>query len=323
MANLLEVLSKLNAGEQVWIQLVIQPQPPGWGEEAKKVVAAIQGKEYKSPNKGGVSGLWTKPIEEAASWTGGLMNEVIGANPFVVPGGESKAEEDQWKMFKISPGERDVLIRVERKLSKQAFKVKFRMIYLGKKQVFAKGRGVTGITGSLQQFNTADANAFKPGAYTKTAGPDYFFVNHRIAQRQMRMMRWYSNRTAWYGETNASSKLTLLNPEELATVWHFPVLTVKATEVGKIESKKAAPPTRLPYEQRAAPVKKVEERRPAYVAPVRPPAPSMAAPAEVSMPPLVATASPPATPVAPSGSSIGSGEMASKKGAPPSNLPLA
>jgi len=325
MANLLEVLSKLNAGEQVWIQLVIQPQPPGWGEEGKKVVATIQGKEYKSPNKGWGNVL-ANPAGEVASWTGGLMSEVIGANPFAMTSTAEKKEEDQWKMFKISPGERDVLVRVERKLSKQALKVKFRMVYLGKKDVFAKGRGVTGVTGSLQQFNTADANAFKPGAYTKTAGPDYFFVNHRVAVRQMRMMRWYSKRTAWYGETNTSSKLTLLNPEELATIWHFPVLTVKATEVEKIESKKAAPPTRLPYQARVAPVKKEAERRPPHVSPIRPLepgiAPAVAAPVEVPLPQPVATVGPSVIPVAPSGPSISSGEAINKKGAPPSNLPF-
>ncbi len=334
MANLLEVLSSLNPGEQVWIQLVIQPQPPGWGEEAKKIVTVIQGKDYKPPEKFDASKIVSAPLGGAAAFGGGLLNEAFGINPFG-SSEEAKKEEDQWKMFKISPGERDVLVRVERKLSKQAFKVKFRMVYIGKKEIFSKGRGVTGVTGSIQQFNTADANAFKPGKYTKTAA-DYFFVNYRIAEKQNRILRWFCNRTSWYGETNATSQLTLLNPEELATIWHFPVMTVKASQVEMIGSKKAAPPTRLPYHERVAPMSKKEEKRgPTRVAPISPLAPGQVQPSQpISRPKASALPAPEAPlepvvpvvePIAPHGPSAFpvAGDAPLKKGAPPPNLPFA
>ncbi|MFA5020873.1 MAG: hypothetical protein WC517_02310 [Patescibacteria group bacterium] len=328
MANLLEVMSKLNPGEQAWLQIVIQPQPPGWGEEAKKIVATSQGKDYKAPEKFDPTKIISGPMGGVAAIGGGLMNEAFGINPFG-SGEDKKKEEDQWKMFKISPGERDVLIRVERKLSKQAFKVKFRLVYLGRKDVFAKGRGVTGIVGSIQQFNTADANAFKPGGLTKTSA-DYFFVDRRIAERQNRILRWYCNRSAWYGESNNSSKLTLLNPEELATMWHFPVMTVKASQLEKIGSKRAAPPTRLPYHERAAPAAKKESHRqgPTRVAPLAPLAPGQTAPASPIAPverPSAAADYPPVAPVAPHAPSAMpiSSDSALKKAAPPSNLPFA
>lgn len=277
MGNILEILAKIGAGEQVWLQLVVQPRAPGWGEEAKKIVYKIQGKDYKPPESFDPSTFISKPLEGGASWLGGFFSHVTGID--VVAGGEEiKKEEDQWKMFKISPGERDVLIKVEKKIAKQAFKVRFRMIYLGKKEVFAKGRGVTGVIGSLQQFNTSDANAFKPGSYTKTAA-DYFFVDSRIAKKQNRILRWYCNRSSWYGESNQESKLTLLNPEELATIWHFPVLTVKASKVDKTESKKAAPPTRLPYMQRVAPHHKEDKHVDRPVSRIEPLQPGLVSPA--------------------------------------------
>jgi len=333
MANLLEVLSKLSPGEQVWIQLVVQPQPPGWGEEAKKIVATIQGKDYKAPEKFDPTKLISGPAGGVAAFGGGLMTEAFGMNPFGTSEEAAKKEEDQWKMFKISPGERDVLVRVERKLSKQAFKVKFRMVYIGRKDVFAKGRGVTGVTGSIQQFNTADANAFKPGAFTKTAA-DYFFVDRRVATKQNRIMRWYCNRTAWYGESNASSKITMLNPEELATIWHFPVMTVKASELEKVGSKKAAPPTRLPYHERVAPAAKKDDRKgPSKVAPVSPAAPGQVQPARPIAPSVAPVSSdrpaddpehPAVAPIAPhSPSPMAGGDGVNRKGPPPSNLPFA
>ena len=65
------------------------------------------------------------------------------------------------------------------KLSKHAFIVKFRFVYLAEKPVFQKGRGVAAVIGAIQQFNVSDANGFKPGSLTKTAA-DYFFVKNTL-----------------------------------------------------------------------------------------------------------------------------------------------
>ncbi len=336
MANLMEIMSRIGEGEQIWIQLVIQPQPPGWGEEAKKVVSKLQGREYKAPESFDPTKFVSAPLEGAAAWGTGLLGEITGT-PWGAAAVDKKKEEDQWRMFKITPGERSVLERVEQKLSKQAFKVRFRMLYIGKHAVFAKGRGVTGVSGAFQQFNTSDANAFKPNGYTKTSA-DYFFVNQRIAKKQTRLLRWYCNRSAWYGESNEMTKLTLLNPEELATLWHFPVMTVKAVQVGKIDSKKSAPPTRLPYMDRVGPAVKKEERHPPRTAPVSPAAPNFQAPGAPIHQPSVSPSEPevptytiPAvTPITPSGPglapvppAVGPNIAPERKGAPPSNLPFA
>ncbi len=267
MANLLELLSRAGKDEQIWIQLVVQPRAPDWGDKAKEILAKLQGKEFKVDESFDFVKLLTSPINGAMGWVGEFLEQLVGLNP-IGGGAEEKKEKDQWQMFRLSPGEKGVLERVESKLSKQVFKVKFRMVYLGKKENFSKGKGVTGVTGALQQFNTSDANAFKPGGLTKTSA-DYFFVDKRIAKKQNRILRWYCKRSSWYGESNQSDKLTLLNPEELATLWHFPVLT-KTSQVNKIESKKSAPPTRLPYMQRVGPIKKKIEERPINIEPISP-----------------------------------------------------
>lgn len=257
MAGVLEILSRLNPGEQIWIQLVITPQPPGWGEPAKKLVAQLIGKEYKDPaaSKFDPTSLVTKPVDSSMGFVGGIIEQLTGLP--LIGDSEKKKEEDQWKMFKITPGERGVLEKVENKISKHNFKVKFRMIYLGRKEVFAKGRGVAGVIGAIQQFNTSNANGFKPGKLSKTAA-DYIFVDKRVEKRQNNILRHFCKRSNFYGEK--TSDILWMNPEELASVWHFPVISVKAAEVSKIGSKKAPPPTRLPYEQRVAPSVPKEER---------------------------------------------------------------
>ncbi|OQA36905.1 MAG: hypothetical protein BWY53_00215 [Parcubacteria group bacterium ADurb.Bin326] len=266
MAGVLEILSRLNPGEQIWIQLVITPQPPGWGEPAKKIVAQLIGKEYKDPaaSKFDPTSLVTKPVDSGMGFVGGIMEQLTGIS---LTGTTEKKKEDEWRMFKITPGERSVLERVENKISKQNFKVKFRMIYLGRKEIFAKGRGVVGVIGAIQQFNTSDANGFKPGKISKTAA-DYIFVDKRVEKRQNSILRYFCKRSNFYGEKTGD--ILWMSPEELASVWHFPVISVKAAEVSKIGSKKAPPPTRLPYDQRAAPAAPKEEREVIRTVPVQP-----------------------------------------------------
>jgi len=240
MAGLLEIMSRFGAGEQLWLQLVITPQPPpGWGEKAKKIVTEFTGQTYTPPST--LIDKLIKPVELTASGAASVVESFLGASSE-----DKKKEEDQWKMFKITPGQRTVMEKIERKLSKHAFRVKFRLIYLAEKNVFSKGRGVAAVIGAIQQFNTTDANGFKPGKRTKTA-VDYFRVGARTVYRQNFILKQFIKRGNYYGEEVGNM---FLNPEELASIWHFPVISVKATLVEKIESKKAAPPSRLPYEAR-------------------------------------------------------------------------
>jgi len=250
LAELLEIMSRLNSQEQVWLQLVITPQAPGWGEQAKKIVAQLIGKEYKDPaaSKFDPVSLVNKPVDGLMSIVNGVLEQAIGIS--LIGTTDKKKEEDQWRMFKITPGERSLLERVETKISKHVFKVKFRMIYLGAKAVFNKGRGVAGIMGAIQQYNTFDANGFKPGKLTKTAA-DYLFVDKRINEKQNKILRYYCKRNNSLGEK--MSDILWMNPEELASIWHFPVASVKTAEISKISIKKSPPPTKLPYNQRVEP----------------------------------------------------------------------
>ena len=51
----------------------------------------------------------------------------------------------------------------------------------------------------------------------------------------------------------------ILNTEELASIWHFPVREVKAPLVQKTVSKRAEPPTALPVESIFHPERKASE----------------------------------------------------------------
>lgn len=239
MAGVLEVLTRMGAGEQAWMQFVITPQKPGWGEKSKKIIKEMKGETYAPPET--FSDKLTKPIGWLGSLASILADEILGAGEPSV-----KKEDNKDKMSRLSPGERLVFENMQRKLAQHAFRVKFRFVYFGEKSNFNKGRGVAAVISSLQQFSVADSNGFKPGPRSKTSA-DYFRVKERVAERQRRMLRNFASRSNYNGDDVSNM---LLCSEELASLWHFPVMSVKAPTVEKIGSKRAVPPSRLPYESR-------------------------------------------------------------------------
>ncbi|MFA6422533.1 MAG: hypothetical protein WCV92_03985 [Candidatus Buchananbacteria bacterium] len=240
MASLLEIFSRFIAGEQGWMQLIVTPQKPGWGEKAKKIVKELSGQSYSAPKKFS-DDLLAMPASAIEGFTSGVLS-IFNGGAAAAP---AKKEADQFRVMNLSPGQRTALEKVENKISKSNFNFKWRYIYIGKKEVFNKTRGVSGVTGSMKQFNTLNCNALKPGGGISKTAVDYFRVPQRVAAKQNRILRLFIGRSNYYGDSPGNQ---IMNEEELATVWHFPVMTVKAMQVEKIESKKSAPPTRLPYQ---------------------------------------------------------------------------
>jgi len=298
MAGLLEVFSRFGPGEQAWLQIVITPKPPGWGGKAEEVVKKFMGEEYKRPE------TWTDQALKPIGWLGSAATSVTTAVTGMEASASDAAEADQWKMFRMSPGERLMLEGIQKKLSKNAFGLKFRYVYLAETEIFSKPRGVSGVMGAIGQFGSTDGNAFKPGKRTKT-GADYFNIKKRLSKKQNTILRYYRSRTNYYGDPVDNQ---LVNQEELASLWHFPLLTVKAPTLEKVGSKKVIPPTRLPRSER---------NFAAFQAPPAPTvAPVMEAPRTAEVPPgAMPTTSRPAQPSSESGDRP-------KPQAPP-NLPTA
>ncbi len=239
MAGLLEMLTRIGPGEQIWLQFVITPQKPGWGEKGKKILKEMKGEAYTPPET--FSDKLLKPVSFISDIATAITSEVFGPSE-----PSKKKEDDQFKMFRISPGERLVFENIQRKLAQHNFRVKFRFVYFGEKASFDKGRGVASVVAGIQQFNVADSNGFKPGPRSKTSA-DYFNVKKRIAERQKRILKYYAKRDNYNGDDVENN---IFCSEELASLWHFPVMSVKAPTVEKIGSKRSVPPSRLPYEAR-------------------------------------------------------------------------
>jgi len=79
--------------------------------------------------------------------------------------------------------------------------------------------------------------------YTKTSGLDYLFTKRRMARRQNNILTAFQDRAR-----SAGSSGIILNTEELATVYHFPTIMVKAPLVARTQAKRASAPISLPIE---------------------------------------------------------------------------
>ncbi|MDP2789931.1 MAG: hypothetical protein Q8O51_02275 [bacterium] len=245
IGSLMEIMSRMSPDEQMWVQFVIgQDWPPDeWREPGARLVNKLIGKKVKE--KAGLfnSGIGSTIVKD--SWEAATAT-LLG----LTPDKDTKKRDDPPSlMLHLSPGERDIVTQMQMKMSKVAFKVKGRYIYWGKTtpgpdgiKPFNKARGANGFLGWLKQFAISDSNFFTLSKATKT-GDIIWFKNMRMLDRKRRNLYNYRNRSIWRGR-----KEFYLNVEELATIFHFPTIDVKAAQVLKTETKRASAPTSLPVE---------------------------------------------------------------------------
>jgi len=97
LSGLMEVMTKLQEGEQIWIQVLFRPVADAWVEQSKAVVKEI--------------------MEKARIVTGG--------------------EEASVSMPVLSPGDRELLTIIEEKASKKAYECKVQFAYIARSEVYS------------------------------------------------------------------------------------------------------------------------------------------------------------------------------------------
>ena len=236
MASFLEILSKLSPSENIFIQYLIKPT----GE-----------KDWKNEGVGAVNKLLGKKTEIKKGW---FNNFFEGINEFIVNllkaisiypiWGEFKKEEIKTAIQSLSPGDKLVAEAIENKISKLAFRVCIRFAYIAGRDIFNRAN-MAAVTGAFKQFNTLDLNAFKSNKRAGTSADQPriipFIKNRREFIRKVAFIDRYVNR-----KLSKNKKDFILNTEELATIYHYPILVVETPTMRRVEAKKAEPPVSLP-----------------------------------------------------------------------------
>ena len=153
---------------------------------------------------------------------------------------KKKEETARAMRFIISPGEKDITEAIEEKTAKIALEATPRFLYITKQGGVDQGV-IMSLHGFVRQFNTQNLNSLKPNSAKTTASYAVrgLFKKTRIRWRKRMIYEDYRN-------IAPSAKRSILNIEELATIFHFPIATVSTTELEKVESRKGSPPASLP-----------------------------------------------------------------------------
>lgn len=227
---MLEMLGKMVPGEIFAIQfLILSPESQDWRKAGLKFIAKMYGKEEKKKQ--------------------GMFDDVIGWIPkeiatqvagFAFGGSEEKPKADDFRMFKITPDERDLLDAVKTKCTQIGWHGKARVIYLAQHELYRKGTIAAMIKGIFNQF---DSGWNKLGLTDScTPKDDYFWQEWVMPEKQRKLVKKYRNRSFGAGTTPY-----ILTASELATMFHFPPADAKTPALTSINSRMSEAPRELSY----------------------------------------------------------------------------
>jgi len=231
LEGLIEIFSKLSPGEEVWLQFVVTPIKKDWTKEAENLIKDIMEKA-RAEKRG-------KPISLAQEFYRQIF----------ISGGEEVKKPESKLTPPLPEGAKNITRAIGEKISKAGFKVIPRMIYFAPKNIFSSAKGVSGVLGALNGFNTLDMNGLQPNSTTKTK-VDYFFVKKRMARRKNKILKAFKKRGRGIpaGSIIEVEKPCILNSEELASFYHFPYTGERVEAIKTISSRRGRPPTSLPVE---------------------------------------------------------------------------
>ena len=237
ISNIIEGVSKLGKGEQIWMQILVRATDDEWKREADDLVLDLIGRKKKKKTFSNPLSFIISEIADIGRYI--LFGLFSSVNPLEESEKkETKEEESISLMLHLSPGEKDVVTAIDNSTKKPGFETDIRWVYLAKRDIFDKPKGCGICFSYFAQFGSQDLNYLIPNSKTKTSAY-YLLTEFRLAIRKRKLLRKYKRR-------EFDEKGYVLNVEELATIFHFPTIEVKAPVAPRVEAKKGKPPAGLP-----------------------------------------------------------------------------
>jgi hypothetical protein len=233
IAGITEIMSKLEKSEAIWLQILVKPADnKKWTKKAGELIDEVSGKKKKSKGVFDWLGPWVHAISEF------LENLIKGIfEPPEWTEFEKKKDED--KKESLSPGKNKIIEAIENKASKIGFHAAIRFIYIDRKDSFTKSN-ISGVMGAFRQFNTNNLNSLTENKKVKTKVKG-FFKDKKTEKRKRKVFSDYLIR-------DFPEKTSILNIEELATLYHFPATDVKSPFIKRVSVKRGSPPPDLPVQ---------------------------------------------------------------------------
>src|SRR3990167_3734639 len=218
LASLAEVLSSLEAGEFLGVQLIIRPTGDGWVKKGQSEMDKLQGKKSKAGES--------------------MLSNLVFEIDKIIPGHvEVEKSEKKPEQTQLTSGKQEAIKAAERKMSKLGYECGIRFMYSGPKENFHRAH-ISGVVGVFKQYALQTINSFKLNGPTITAGK-WPFKKQKEYNKKIFLLDKYKNRSL-------PAKAFILNTEELATIYHLPDIGVKSPLLPRVEAKKGEPPVGLP-----------------------------------------------------------------------------
>ncbi len=245
MAELMELCSSLRKGEHLWYQIILIPTGFDWTDDGLSEINKILGEAPKTSFLNKIIDSVIDLISDLSEMIFSLWGDV-----------ESKTKEfKKLSMMELTPKQKKKIEGIEIKSSKLGFLCKIRVVYMAKKEVMNKAKVANGFVGYIKQFAALDLNNLKPDLKMTGTKVSYFNKGPRLIRRKNNIVNNYMNRDDWGGRVPF-----LLNTEELATLWHFPIeATANAPLIQKTPAKKYKPPANLVSEDASSNIDNLKE----------------------------------------------------------------
>lgn len=167
-------------------------------------------------------------------------------------GADEHKPKNNW--LSMTEAEKERVSLVERKIGKQGFKTKIRMLYIAPADKFDNTRKGL-MSGAYRPLGSIMTNKLKPDTSKTWTGIDAYYsktleapyLNWLLKYKKRNFIKGFKNRDIHIG-----LPMFILNNEELATLYHFPITTkttLAPSSVEKTESKKSQPPPNLPISE--------------------------------------------------------------------------
>ena len=188
-----------------------------------------------------------KEADEKIDTIGTLM-EALFSN-FIKASFLKEDEELEWpedkkgekiKIMDLTPGKKLQLEAIDMKLSKLMFETVIRWTHINRKEELNLAN-TSGIRAWVKQFADENLNILRPYLPTYTVTAKWPFKKRK---QFIKKRLQYENSI----KRRFPKKFSMMNTEELATIYHFPSATVKTPMLGRVEAKKGTPPASLPVE---------------------------------------------------------------------------
>jgi hypothetical protein len=182
-----------------------------------------------------------------------LINEILARDSKTRVSGAGLGTGTVWKPgdphvpVKTTPIEDEILLAMQRSLTRPAFDVGIRSIYLAPKDTFNTPFGIGGTISAFKHFSSEHLNGLKPNGDTWIAQfgePWKDYKDWRRNHLSKEVLKAYKRRAYFFPPYKG--KVLYLNTEELATIFHFPGSVAASPGLERVPSKKAEAPGNLP-----------------------------------------------------------------------------